>query len=53
MKCLETRTDNQTSLLVELQDFYKRRSDIELDYSRNLDKLAKQILTRHKAEKQK
>lgn len=53
LRCLETRTDVETAILSEIQDYFKRRADIELDYSRNLEKLAKQITGRHKAEKQK
>ena len=40
-------------LLYELQDFYRRRAEIELDYSKNLDRLVKQIMNRHKTEKTK
>lgn len=41
------------SMLSELQDFYKRRAEVEVEYSRSLDKMIKQIMSRHKAEKQK
>lgn len=35
-------------MLVELQDFYKRRAEVEMDYSKALDRLVKQIMIRHK-----
>uniref|UniRef100_A0A915J2E3 Uncharacterized protein n=1 Tax=Romanomermis culicivorax TaxID=13658 RepID=A0A915J2E3_ROMCU len=53
VKCLEQRTECQSSLLNELQDFYKRRADIEVDYSKNLDKLNKHLLAKQKADRQK
>ena len=40
-------------MLSELQDFYKRRAEVELEYSRSMDKLVKQIMVRHKADKQR
>lgn len=53
VKCLEIRTDAQTSLLVELQDFYKKRADIELDYAKSLEKFSKQLAAKQKTDKQK
>ena len=53
MRCLDVRQDAHSGMLVELQDFFRRRAEVELDYSRNLDKLAKSIATRHKQEKLK
>jgi SLIT-ROBO Rho GTPase activating protein len=52
-KCLEQRLDTQISILLELQDFFKKRAEVELQYSRDLDKLTKQIYARHKSEKSK
>lgn len=45
--------ESQVSLIQELQDFFRRRGEVELDYSRSLDKLAKGIQLRHKEQKQK
>lgn len=45
--------ESQVSLIQELQDFFRRRGEVELDYSRGLDKLAKGIQMRHKEQKQK
>jgi SLIT-ROBO Rho GTPase activating protein len=53
MKCLEQRLDTQVSILYELQDFFKKRAEVEAQYSRDLDKITKQILAKHKSEKSK
>jgi len=50
---LDSRLDSHVSMLTELQDFYKRRAEVEAEYSRGLDKMVRHIMTRHKAEKQK
>ena len=48
MKCLDTRLESHVAMLVELQDFYRRRAEVEMDYSKALDRLVKQIMIRHK-----
>ncbi|CAH1969108.1 unnamed protein product [Acanthoscelides obtectus] len=53
LRCLDVRMEAQVALLAELQDFFKRRGELELDYSKNLDKLAKSLQLRHKEQKQK
>lgn len=53
LRCLDVRMESQVSLIQELQDFFRRRGEAELDYSRSLDKLAKGIQLRHKEQKQK
>jgi len=53
LKCLDVRVDSHVAMLGELLDFYRRRADVELEYSRGIDKLVKQIMARHKTEKQK
>ncbi|XP_035828526.1 SLIT-ROBO Rho GTPase-activating protein 1 [Aplysia californica] len=53
LKCLETKLDTEVSIVAELQEFFRRRADVELEYARNLDKLVKQMIARHKAEKPK
>lgn len=45
--------ETQISIVAELQDFFRRRAEVELDYSKNLDKLSKSLLARHKEQKQK
>ncbi|CAH1103499.1 unnamed protein product [Psylliodes chrysocephalus] len=53
LRCLDVRMEAQVALLTEIQDFFRRRGELELDYSKNLDKLAKTLLLRHKEQKQK
>ncbi|KAF5305808.1 hypothetical protein FQA39_LY09144 [Lamprigera yunnana] len=53
LKCLDLRMETQVALVTELQDFFRRRGELELDYSKNLDKLAKSLQLRHKEQKQK
>lgn len=43
----------QVALVVELQDFFRKRAELELDYSKSLDKMARSIQLRHKEQKQK
>ncbi|KFB43455.1 AGAP004772-PA-like protein [Anopheles sinensis] len=43
----------QIALVQELQDFFRRRGEVELDYSKSLDKLAKSLQLRHKEQRQK
>ena len=51
MRCLDVRQDSHMGMLIELQDFFRRRSDVEIEYARNLDKLAKNLQARHKQDK--
>lgn len=53
IRCLEGRTETQTAILGELQDFFRRRAEIEAEYGRGLEKLAKSTLARHKEAKAK
>ncbi|XP_044741515.1 SLIT-ROBO Rho GTPase-activating protein 1-like isoform X2 [Chrysoperla carnea] len=53
LRCLDVRMEAQVALVTELQDFFRRRGELELDYSKNLDKLAKSLQLRHKEQKQK
>ena len=52
-KCLESRLDNHVSMLKELFDFFKKRAEVERDYSNSMDKLVQQALNRHEKEKQR
>jgi len=45
--------DTQSTIVLEMQEFFKKRSEIELDYSQKLDKLSKHYVAKQKAEKQK
>lgn len=53
LRCLDVRMESQVSLIQELQDFFRRRGEVELDYSKSLDKLAKSLQLRHKEQKHK
>ncbi|KAH7697756.1 RhoGAP domain containing protein [Aphelenchoides avenae] len=53
IKCIEQRTDTQISINHEVQDFFKKRAEVELEYSKQLDKLVKSIMTKHKTDRQK
>ncbi|KAM7294509.1 SLIT-ROBO Rho GTPase-activating protein 3 isoform X2 [Ixodes scapularis] len=51
LKCLDVRLETQVALVGEMQDYFRRRAEVELDYSRALDKMARTLMLRHKAEK--
>ena len=53
LRCLDSRLESQQSQLVDMQDIFKRRAEIEMTYSRDLEKLAKLVSMRHKEQKQK
>ncbi|XP_052282439.1 SLIT-ROBO Rho GTPase-activating protein 1-like isoform X2 [Dreissena polymorpha] len=53
LKCLEGRLETQCAMVQEIQDFYRRKAELEMEYSRNLDKLVKSTWSRHKQEKQR
>ncbi|XP_063238687.1 SLIT-ROBO Rho GTPase-activating protein 1-like isoform X2 [Bacillus rossius redtenbacheri] len=53
LRCLDVRMEAQVALVAELQDYFRRRAEVELDYSKNLDKLAKSLQLRHKEQRQK
>lgn len=53
LRCVDQRFENHYCMVWELQDFYQRRAEVELEYARNLDKLVKQVLLRHRSEKQR
>jgi len=53
LRCLDSRVESQQSQLVDMQDIFKRRAEIEMTYSRDLEKLAKLVTMRHKEQKQK
>jgi len=53
LRCLDGRLESQQGIVTEIQDIFRRRAEIELNYSRDLDKLAKLLSNRHKEQKQK
>ncbi|XP_049830329.1 SLIT-ROBO Rho GTPase-activating protein 1-like isoform X2 [Schistocerca gregaria] len=53
LRCLDCRLESQVSLVEELKDYFRRRAEVELDYSKNLEKLARTLQMRHKEQRQK
>uniref|UniRef100_A0A4W5QZ20 SLIT-ROBO Rho GTPase activating protein 3 n=1 Tax=Hucho hucho TaxID=62062 RepID=A0A4W5QZ20_9TELE len=42
-KCLEQQSESRIQLLQDLQDFFRRKAEIQLEYSRSLEKLAERF----------
>lgn len=53
LKCLEGRLEVQTAMVIEIQDFFRKKAELETEYARSLEKLVKATWARHKQEKQK
>uniref|UniRef100_A0A8R1HPQ9 SLIT-ROBO Rho GTPase-activating protein 1 n=1 Tax=Caenorhabditis japonica TaxID=281687 RepID=A0A8R1HPQ9_CAEJA len=51
LKCLGDRTEVQMSSLSELQDYFRKRGEIESEYACKLEKLSKSIAQKHKSER--
>ena len=54
LKCFDSRTEGKVLFLADLQEFFRRLSEIELDYSRNLERLSRMYLDklqRHKTQR--
>uniref|UniRef100_G1QIE6 SLIT-ROBO Rho GTPase activating protein 2 n=1 Tax=Nomascus leucogenys TaxID=61853 RepID=G1QIE6_NOMLE len=45
MKCLDQQCELRVQLLQDLQDFFRKKAEIEMDYSRNLDNLDQNVLS--------
>lgn len=52
-RCLDSRLDLQRFVLGELIEYCRARAEIELEYSRSLEKLVRTTQTRMRAERQK
>ncbi|XP_062384163.1 SLIT-ROBO Rho GTPase-activating protein 1b isoform X2 [Sardina pilchardus] len=50
-KVLEQQTDMRVQLLQDLQDFFRKKSEIESEYSRNLEKLAERFMAKTRSTK--
>uniref|UniRef100_A0A4W4E9G4 SLIT-ROBO Rho GTPase-activating protein 2 n=1 Tax=Electrophorus electricus TaxID=8005 RepID=A0A4W4E9G4_ELEEL len=50
-KCLEQQTEMRVQLLQDLQDFFRKKAEIESDYSRNLEKLAERFMAKTRSTK--
>ena len=53
LKNLDGRLEIQQGVVSEFGDIFRRRAEIEANYSKELDKLAKLITNRNKEQKQK
>uniref|UniRef100_H2L512 SLIT-ROBO Rho GTPase-activating protein 1 n=1 Tax=Oryzias latipes TaxID=8090 RepID=H2L512_ORYLA len=42
-KCLEQQSESRIQLLQDLQEFFRRKAEVELEYSRSLEKLAERF----------
>ncbi|XP_031715402.1 SLIT-ROBO Rho GTPase-activating protein 3 isoform X2 [Anarrhichthys ocellatus] len=42
-KCLEQQSESRIQVLQDLQEFFRRKAEIELEYSRSLEKLAERF----------
>ncbi|XP_023374180.1 SLIT-ROBO Rho GTPase-activating protein 1 [Otolemur garnettii] len=50
-KCLEQQTEMRVQLLQDLQDFFRKKAEIETEYSRNLEKLAERFMAKTRSTK--
>ncbi|XP_060734063.1 SLIT-ROBO Rho GTPase-activating protein 1 isoform X2 [Tachysurus vachellii] len=50
-KCIEQQTEMRVQLLQDLQDFFRKKSEIEMEYSRNLEKLAERFMAKTRSTK--
>ncbi|XP_036333345.1 SLIT-ROBO Rho GTPase-activating protein 1-like [Rhagoletis pomonella] len=48
LRCLDIRVESQIGLIQEIQDFFRRRGELELDYSKSLEKFARGLLLKQK-----
>nr|XP_057911604.1 SLIT-ROBO Rho GTPase-activating protein 2 isoform X2 [Doryrhamphus excisus] len=51
LKCLDQQCELRVQLLQDLQDFFRKKAEIEMDYSRNMEKLAERFLTKTRSTK--
>uniref|UniRef100_A0A7E4W175 Rho-GAP domain-containing protein n=1 Tax=Panagrellus redivivus TaxID=6233 RepID=A0A7E4W175_PANRE len=53
LKCLDGRIDNQIHILSEMNEFFKKKAELDADYARSMEKLAKSCMLKHKNERSK
>ena len=53
LKCLDDRKEQQTAIVGELQEYFRKRADVEHEYAKSLDRLTKNLIQKQKAEKQR
>uniref|UniRef100_A0A4W3KB70 SLIT-ROBO Rho GTPase activating protein 3 n=1 Tax=Callorhinchus milii TaxID=7868 RepID=A0A4W3KB70_CALMI len=52
LKCLEQQSESRLQLLQDLQEFFRRKAEIEVEYSRSLDKLAERFSAKIRSSKE-
>uniref|UniRef100_A0A4W3J0L5 SLIT-ROBO Rho GTPase activating protein 2 n=1 Tax=Callorhinchus milii TaxID=7868 RepID=A0A4W3J0L5_CALMI len=52
LKCLEQQAEARVQLLQDLQDFFRKKSELELEYSRNLERLAERFSAKTRSTKE-
>uniref|UniRef100_G3PJ49 SLIT-ROBO Rho GTPase-activating protein 1 n=1 Tax=Gasterosteus aculeatus aculeatus TaxID=481459 RepID=G3PJ49_GASAC len=50
-KCMDQQTEMRVQLLQDLQDFFRKKAEIEMEYSRNLEKLAERFMAKTRSTK--
>ncbi|XP_029010824.1 SLIT-ROBO Rho GTPase-activating protein 1 isoform X3 [Betta splendens] len=50
-KCLDQQTEMRVQLLQDLQDFFRKKAEIEMEYSRNLERLAERFMAKTRSTK--
>nr|XP_046197327.1 SLIT-ROBO Rho GTPase-activating protein 2C-like [Oncorhynchus gorbuscha] len=50
-KCLDQQCELRVQLLQDLQDFFRKKAEVEMDYSRNLEKLSERFLAKTRSTK--
>ncbi|KAK0400253.1 hypothetical protein QR680_003423 [Steinernema hermaphroditum] len=53
LRCLDQRSEVQVAIIAELNDYLKRRAEIDAEYAKQLDKLAKSFMHKQKSDKAK
>ncbi|XP_064605017.1 SLIT-ROBO Rho GTPase-activating protein 3-like isoform X2 [Liolophura sinensis] len=51
LKCLDYKLETQCAMVQDIQEYFRRRADVESEYSKNLEKLVKTTTASCKAEK--
>lgn len=48
LKCFDQHTESRVALISDIQEFFKRKSEIETEYARKLDLLSEKYLTKQR-----
>lgn len=51
LKCLDYKLETQCAMVQDIQEYFRRRADVESEYSKNLEKLVRTTTASCKAEK--